>query len=110
MCALKKRDQRITAAVGDEPPGGGQFALAHPALWEHLTALHFDDGTPRLPSTLTIFVDAGAVKACLNDRDQGMTGWAAGDSVAACLMSLERALQAETVDWRVSGKKGGKKR
>jgi len=110
MGVLKKRDASIVAGIPEAQLSGGSFQAQYPSVWEHLASLHYDDGTPRLPSTLTLFVDAGAVKACLNDRDQGVTGWAAGDSVSTCLMALERALQADTVDWRAAKANKGKKR
>jgi len=108
MSVLRKRDRRPAVEALAALQDGGQFGKAYPGLWEHLSADHLADGSRRLLSTLTLFVDDGSVKACLNDRDQVLTGWAAGESVEAVLAALERGLQADSIEWRAAG--GGKKK
>jgi hypothetical protein len=71
-----------------------------PALHEMLTVTDLGDGKVRQVSTLTIFVEDGLWKGCLNERDQGLTLWSSGDSVEGTLHSLEERLMAPKVDWR----------
>lgn len=110
MSVLRKRDAKRDLDVPAAELHGGTFAVQYPAVWEMLAAPRYLDETPRLLATLTVFVDDGMVKLCLNDRDQGLTGWAAGVSVQEALVALERALQGDTVEWRAATAKGKKKR
>ena len=108
MSVLRKRDRVKLAEGGAGRIDGADFGVLYPSVWEHLSSGTYPDGAKRLLSTLTIFVDQEAVKACLNDREQGLTGWASGASVDAVLQSLETALANDTLEWRVAG--GGKKK
>lgn len=76
------------------------FAAAYPSLWEMISSSSWPDGSRRVPSTLLMFVDDGTVKACLNDRDQGLTAWASGCGFHACLDALERGLTEDRLEWR----------
>lgn len=110
---LRKR----VASQGGSGAAGGLAVCpvldAVPGLREMLVETRFPDGSPRLTSTLLLFVEDGIVKVCLHDRDQGQTAWASGVSVGDCLEALEGGLQADTLSWKASwkktGGKGGKK-
>jgi len=106
--ALSKRDRQ--ANIPGVPGGLDQSDLAvrYPCLYEHLAVAQYDDGTARKLSTLTLFVDQGGIKACLNDRDQGLTGWISAESLAGLLDALETALADDRLDWRRSERPGGK--
>ena len=82
---------------------------AVPGVREMLVESRYPDGSNRLNSTLLLFVEAGVVKVCLHDRDQGQTAWASGAGVGDCLEALEAGLQGDTLNWKASYKKGGGK-
>jgi hypothetical protein len=97
---LQRRD---AASPGVGAPGkvkASKWALAHPSIWEMLTASEWPDGTPRKLSTVTVFVDEGCVKVSINDRAQGLVGFSSGASLEEALASLEAALAADRVEWR----------
>jgi hypothetical protein len=71
-----------------------------PATREYLELTQWEDGSPRQPSTVTIFVEHGLVKLCLHDRDQNRSCWVSGDSFEAAWASLEDGLAAGNVEWR----------
>jgi len=71
-----------------------------PSLVEHMVDVTYDDGALRETSTLTVFIDAGVLKIGLNDRDNRRTLYVSGPDLGAALESLERALKAQTPDWR----------
>lgn len=79
---------------------------AHPATVEYLTLEEWSPGKPRQRSTLTMFIEDGHVKLCLNDRDQARTGWASGATLEAALEALEADLAAGLTEWRPSAPKG----
>ena len=84
-----------------DPAFRGRFAT----LWEFLTLTVWDDGTARLPGTLLIFSDSGAVKACISDKDSACVGFLTAATFDSLLESVEAALAADSVDWRLT--KGG---
>jgi hypothetical protein len=108
---LRKRDAGVDKVGLRGTLTSSKWGQTYPCLWEMLVTDHWEDGTPRTLSTLTIFVDDDQVKLCLNDRAQGLTGWASGSSVEEALKALESGLKEDTIEWRRSsaggkGKKG----
>lgn len=91
-----------------DSPGRDQHPVAEdalgvkcPLLVQHLSDVLWDDGKPRTPSTLTIFVEDGRVKLALNDREASASLYVAGDSLKQALGSLEKALSGPgRPDWR----------
>lgn len=72
-----------------------------PNLWDHMTAVSYDDGSPREVSTLTVFVEGRIVKVCLNDRAVSRSLFTSGASIKECLESVEKALRSDAgADWR----------
>lgn len=84
-----------------------------PALTEYLETDRWPNGDERVTSTLSLFVDAGVYKACLNDRQEELVLFSSADSLWGALEALEGTLEAGTGDWRRSqwsGRGKGQKR
>lgn len=81
------------------PVVGGALGKAI-GIVEHLAADRWEDGAPRTPSTLSVFIEAGRVKVSLNDRAMSRSTYVSGDSLEACLKAIEGHLQAGDVEWR----------
>jgi len=88
------------------------FGKKHPQLLEYLSLTVYEGGEKRQTSTLTIFVEDGFVKLCLNDRDAARTGWVAETTLEEAMKTLEGKLVSGQVEWRKSwsGSAGGKKK
>lgn len=97
-----KKPQSGTAASDTE------WAKLYPAITEYMTLIIDDDKKPRQPSTLYIFAEGGVWKACLGDRDNDLSLWASGETIAELLESLEALLEADSPPWRMKGKRQGK--
>lgn len=106
---LKKRDSKAVAVGEKGELAPSKWGALYPSVWEMLVTGEWPDGTPRTLSTLTLFIDEGSVKLCLNDRAQGLTGWASGSSVEEALKALESGLREDTIEWRRSGGQKGQK-
>lgn len=80
------------------------FSTERPNLAEYLCAQAYGDGTPRKTATLTIFVDDGAFKASLNDRDNERSLFVSGSGFYDVLDVLEALLLEDDtkVGWRRS--------
>lgn len=81
----------------------------HPTLVEYLSCSAWDDGSERERSTLSVFIEEGRVKVCLNDREFERSLYASGDTLAGVLAALEKALAADACEWRMWKGKGKKK-
>lgn len=79
----------------------------YPNLIEYLTVTEFEDGSSRERSVLSVFVEDGRVKVCLNDKELERSGYVSGDTLTGVLVALEKALATEGLEWRPWG---GKKR
>lgn len=98
-------------------PGAGQAVFVdaktfldgeYPLLAAHMGDPIYDDGTPRLTSTLLIFAEQGLWKACLSCRDTEEVAFVSASCVRDLLLKLEDGLEADELDWRE--KKGQDKR
>lgn len=110
MAVVRKRELSPSTSGNGEVATTDGFATEYPGLWEMLTLLRYPDGSHRATSTLSLFVDEGLVKACLNDRDQGQNTFVSGRSISECMRALETGLQADTLQWRASAGHGRKRR
>lgn len=103
--------KRPVKVEGSERPASAaedtEFQGLYPSLWDQLSALAYDDGTPRQTASLTIFVEDGQVKLCLGDREEGRTGWCSGRSLSEALGRLDEALRCDRIDWRKSRERPG---
>lgn len=73
-----------------------------PVLLEYLVQDKWDDGKPRVTSTLSVFFEDGLFKLWLNDRDLERSVCMGGATLLQALASLDRRLEAGTVEWRCS--------
>lgn len=99
----------VRRAVQEAVPGGVPAAeedtgalKAYPLLQGFLRETAWEDGAARQTATLMLFAEDGRWKVMLNDRDAGCVCFVSGDSVAKCLGSVEKGLQAGNLDWRRS--------
>lgn len=79
---------------------GAAWQEAHEALWEYMTCDELDGGGERMTSMLCILVEGGMVKGALQDRQEGLSLWAAAQSIPEVLAALEARLRAGDGDWR----------
>lgn len=106
--------KRPAKAQGKERQAGGtcpdpRLTRAYPCLMAFLGDRAWDDGQPRTPGTITIFMEDDMLKAALNDRDEGMSMYASGGTLDGVLGSLEGHLADEDGDWRAWKSAGAKK-
>lgn len=78
------------------------FKSEFPEIHDYMTVEEYEDGSPRQTASLIIFYDAGALKACFNDRDTSRVVFATGGSFSGLLASLEAMLASGEVEWRQS--------
>lgn len=79
---------------------GGWLKKDCPAVWAHISDGTWSDGGKRTPSTLLFTVEAGQLKACLNDREERCSLWRAGATPEEAVASLEKALGDGSADWK----------
>lgn len=109
MSFLRRLPPSGEGSNGGEPLDP-DFKDRFPALFEHLTANRYPDGTARRTCSLSVFSEDAAWKMCLNDRDQSMVLFVTEARFDACLESLELLLQEELPPWRKSkGQQGGRR-
>lgn len=98
---VKVEEQAVAAARSKE---WSRWKQDHPALAEYMETEVWEDGAPRLTSTLLLFLDQGAVKACLNDRETERTLWVTAGSIEEAIDVLEASLAGGTAEWRTKWK------
>ena len=102
----KKALQRSTPP----PPTGGKttvpsypdFEDRWPILFSYLFDLKYEDGTPRVPASLSFFSDRGILKVSLNDKDLRRVAFLAVAGPLEAFDKLEAALDLDSLDWRPS--------
>lgn len=86
-----------SAAAAVDLVASGEF----PLVMEYLVTARWDDGKPREVATLMLVAEGGRWKVQLRDRANRRVAWLSGDTILGVLASLESALGADQVDWRV---------
>lgn len=110
---VKKPAQQSSERTAYAAPLDG-IIDSYPTLAEMLTATAYDGDPPgtRLTSTLLIFTQDGAWKACLRDRQEQRCCWVATAFFSDLLATLDNALCDASVVWRddrVSGHEQAKR-
>jgi len=108
MSYLRRRPQEAAELNGGLPPDK-DFQDRFPALFEHLTANRYPDGSARRTCSLSVFCEDASWKACLNDRDQNLVLFVTESRFDTLLEGLELLLQEELPPWRKSKAIGGQR-
>lgn len=98
--ALRKRDASVASSTGEAVLTVCRLSERMPQLIEFLSAVRYEDGTARVLPTLTIFIEPGCFKACLNDRDQSLVAFITSGSLTGLLEALEAGIGEDTLEWR----------
>ncbi len=103
----------VPAAVGESVEAkaqAGDWGTRLPAITEFLTAIVWDDGTPRLRGSLILFSEEGLWKLCLSDKDSGRVAFVTAQTPVEVFGAAEKGLAAGSLDWRASKSAGGRGR
>lgn len=71
-----------------------------PTVMEFLSLQQWEDGGSRARGTIRLFWEAGAYKACCNDKDGKCYAFTSAKTFTGLLEALEKGLAAGTMDWR----------
>jgi hypothetical protein len=99
MRQMKRPDEK-PKSDSELKPAKGDILLHCPLLWDMLTDTMWDDGKPRVPSTILLLCDGGSVKLWLNDRATDRTAWIAAECLERAFLALEEGLATCSVMWR----------
>ena len=104
---LKKSAARTVEGECQAEPEGGDFLLMYPTLWTHLVQAKWDDGSPRKPSSITIFSDGPVMKCVLKDKETSTCLWLACPSMDGLFVLVEAALNDPATVWRLDRNDSG---
>lgn len=76
------------------------FEQDFPTLSAYLGDDTWEDGAPRLRSTLILFAEDDLFKMCLTDKDSDMTLWVASKTMFGLLGAMEARLNDPEAEWR----------
>jgi hypothetical protein len=111
-CEMLRKPVQSTSvgAAGGYAPG---LQTEYPNLADFLCQTSWEDAAgkreSRTPGSLTVFVEMGKVKLCLNDKALMRVGFLSADSMEEALINAERKLGDDSVDWRPSDEARKKK-
>jgi hypothetical protein len=95
-------------------PGGplrmpaGEWAGEYPSVWEFIGMEAWPSGERRKLGTIRLFVEDGAWKACLNDKEGSLVAFVTGKSPEGLFEAMEEGLAQGGLDWRRDRYAGGK--
>lgn len=94
----------VDVSGSDKAPAleGGQWSSRWPTVLEFLEAVAWEDGSRRVPGSLTLFCEDGSLKACLSDKDSNRVAFVSARGPEACLDAAEAGLAGGGLDWRLS--------
>lgn len=83
-----------------EQPISPTLEALFPNLFAYMGQTAWEDGTPRLTTTVLFFIERGELKLCISDRDLQRSAFITGSDFQSLLESVETALEDDSVDWR----------
>lgn len=107
---LKLPPTRAGQVATPQDVSSSPFVREYPCLWEWMTLTAWEDGTSRNPTSITLFLDEGRLKAAVNDREGNRVAFVSAWTVEDLLRSVEDGLLGQSLDWRRSGGGGSGKR
>jgi len=102
LMALSRPTTPLTEGSSAQALNDPDFRRRLPTLLEYLSQTTWDDGSPRLTSTLLVFIDDGVLKVCLNDRACERALWVASGTFSGALAELDESLANPQAPWRAS--------
>ena len=113
-------DEEVKKMLQNKPPkhaseGGVPVAVdedfmgLYPSLWSHLTQTTWDDGTPRLTSAVTLFMQAGRFTACVVEKNWDLILFATADKLEGIWEAVDARLSDPKADWRANRRGPGDK-
>ena len=106
----KMLQNRRPISVGEDGPQVAvdeDFMGLYPHLWTFMTQARWEDGTPRLPSPVSIFMQHGKWTACLTEKNWGLILFATADRLEGIWEALDARLSDPKADWRQDRKASG---
>lgn len=97
---MKRREKTPEGQVAVAAAQDAAWAKKFPTMYDYMVKLHFDDGSSRQVSKVSIFVENGVWKAALNDPEERCSVYVAGETVEGALKALEAALASGNAEWR----------
>jgi len=76
------------------------FSVDHPSLVSFLKDDKWSDGTPRVTGTISLFVQEGALKAAINDKDRGVVGFISAPAFYELLFAIDQGIEHDSIEWR----------
>lgn len=76
------------------------FMETYPTLFQHLTQTEWGPKQPRATSTLTMYVDDGALICVVNDRDSNRSAFFSAETLTDLLDVVEIGLREDTAEWK----------
>lgn len=97
---LKLPPSEAGEAMTGQDAAGSAFARDYPCLYEWMTMSAWENGKVRVPSSVTLFTEAGKWKCCFSDKDGNKVTFVSAWTVEDLLRALEDGLLGNTLDWR----------
>lgn len=73
----------------------------NPNLFAFLTDTKYDDGSPRMTGSVSIFTQVGVLKACIADKDNKRIAFVEALSLCELVQMIEDAICNDSTDWKV---------
>lgn len=102
IMALKKPSTGVGKSLADMPLWEDpNFLDEYPHLHAFLRDTRYDDGSARLPGTMSLFVKNDVLSVALNDNDNKRTAFINARTFAELMFMANEAICAEGTDWKV---------
>jgi hypothetical protein len=111
LCPLPTKETRasLNGSSGSVVKRSTMFD-SFPEIWAFLTSTSAPDGSPRLPGTVSLSLNAGVWTLALKDLATGLYGALSSSSIDDLVLSVEARMAEGTMPWRVDKYPGQKPR
>jgi len=76
--------------------------MDYPNIYQFMMDLKYDDGSPRVPGSISFFTHLGVLKACINDKDNARTAFVEALTIHELWTKCDMAIADGCTEWKVN--------
>lgn len=103
--ALPKRKLDVSMGGGLSPPWDDDlFKEEYPHIYSFLYDTKYENGDPRTPGSISIFVNGFSLKFAVNDKDRQVGAFVTAPTWAELLQLVDDGIRDDSLEWKGNAK------
>lgn len=80
------------------------FRVDYPNIYSFLMDTKYEDGSPRVQGSISIFVSGYSLKFAVNDKDRGLVAFVNSPTFFELMTIVDDGIRDDSLDWKATAK------